>query len=76
MNDTRRKQIQKVIDALDDLNLVIQDIFDDEETAYDNLPESLQFGKRGEAMEDALDSLREAMGALQDTQQCLTYAQD
>ena len=39
---------------------------DDEEEAYDNLPESLQFGDRGEAMSEAIDNLESAISGIEE----------
>ena len=50
MNNTRRKQIQLIINALQE-----------EEESFDNLPESLQESERGEAMENAISNLDDAV---------------
>lgn len=57
MNKDRCKRIQGIIDQLTDLGTEIEEIQDEEQEAYDNLPESLQEGEKGEIMSDAIDSL-------------------
>lgn len=76
MNNTRRKAIKKLMGALADLRDQIEFIRDEEQDAYDNLPESLQESDRGEAMstavcnlEDAMEDLDLAIDALEEAQQ-------
>ena len=57
MNATRRKQLQQVKQDL-------RNIIEDEQSAYDNLPESFQNGERGENMQSAIDSMESAMSEL------------
>lgn len=44
----------------------LQEVRDEEEEAYDNLPESMQDGERGEMMQDAIDALDNALFPLED----------
>ncbi len=73
MNKLRRKKIKSVIIALknitkyDSINLIkneIENILWEEEDAYDNMPENLQYSMRGEASSEAIDSLQDAVDAL------------
>jgi len=57
MNKARRNRLEKLIGEL-------VEVREDEQEAFDNLPESLQSGERGEAIESAIDSIEEAMDAL------------
>lgn len=66
MNKDRRKRIQNIIDQLTDLETEIEEIQDEEQEAYDNLPESLQNGENGERMSDAIDNLDSAFCSLGD----------
>lgn len=67
MNKDRRKRIQNIIDRLTDLETEIEKIQDEEQEAYDNLPESLQECEKGERMSDAIDSLDHAFCSVGDT---------
>lgn len=60
MNNTRRKAIQSIMDKLEELMEEIEAIKDEEQEAYDNLPESLQNSERGEAMDSAVYNLEDA----------------
>lgn len=75
MNNTRRKRIASVImslrkfsdyDLIEDIKDEIEDILWDEEDAYNNMPENLQYSMRGENSSDAIDSLQEAVDALEE----------
>lgn len=64
MNNTRRKQIQLIINALQDNLNHLEDLKQEEEEAFDNLPESLQASERGEAMENTIGKLDDAFAYL------------
>ena len=54
-----RDRVQDIHDALETLR-------DDEQDAFNNLPPSLQDGERGQAMEDAIGRMEDALSALSD----------
>ena len=78
MNNTRRKQISTLIGSLERLNNHyseeelnkcmnrLEDIKNDEEEAFDNMPEGLQYSQRGMDSEAAIDNLEEALGYLEE----------
>ncbi|KJL49536.1 hypothetical protein RS84_00010 [Microbacterium hydrocarbonoxydans] len=73
MNKTRRNEIAAVVKRLNDLAAEISDLRDtvetirDEEQEYhDNMPESFQYGERGQASEAAISELEDALSALED----------
>jgi len=81
MNKARRKAISKILseiegldinDKFEDLRSELETIKDEEEEAYNNLPESMQNGDKGEAMQAAIDSLDNAIQALSDIDEALT----
>lgn len=59
MNKSRRSEIAR---ALDILNAVR----DEEQTAYDNMPDSLRDGEKGDKMQEGLDQIEEAISALEE----------
>lgn len=69
MNKERRTKIHGLIKAFkdlsitiqDDLSSQIQDLHDDEEQAFENMPESMQDSDRGTTMQDAIDELQSAV---------------
>ena len=44
----------------------MEEVKDEEAEAYENLPEGLQGSERGEAMQEAIDSLESAYDGLED----------
>lgn len=62
MNKERRQRIGKIIEKLEDIAAELVVLADEERDAFDNLPESLQYGERGEAMEAAADELEDVSG--------------
>jgi hypothetical protein len=68
MNNQRRKQIQEAIMQIENL---VQSILDDEQEAFDNMPEGVQMSYNGTVSEDAQDSLEAAIEALEEAIGCL-----
>ena len=61
MNKQRRKAISDIYDKLIDIQSNLECIRDEEQEAFDNLPESIQCSERGERMEEYISSLDEAL---------------
>ena len=59
MNKERRNRIAEIMDKLNEIADEICDVAEGERNAFDNLPESLLYGERGEAMEAAADELED-----------------
>lgn len=74
MNRSRRQRIEKAVDAYlarleeikEDLINVLSEVKDEEEEAYYNMPESLQDGEKGEAMQEAIDALDYAVSEIEE----------
>lgn len=66
MNKQRRKELDKIQDEIMDLQTALEELKDAEQEAFDNLPESLQYSERGEAMQSAIENLEYAHDSLQD----------
>lgn len=60
MNKERRKAITSIRDKLRDLAADIESIREEENEAFEALPESIQQGDRGNLMEEAMTTLEEA----------------
>jgi chaperonin cofactor prefoldin len=60
MNKERRKQIEKLIEAIENAVSELESIQEEEQDYYDNVPENLQSGERYEASEAAIDSMDSA----------------
>ncbi|MCR0568328.1 hypothetical protein MKC54_09455 [[Clostridium] innocuum] len=48
MNAQRRKRHDEAIEKLNEALVIIEEIKDEEDTAYENMPEGLQESERGE----------------------------
>ena len=66
MNNDRRKQLKSVAkqldtiaNALEEQQILLEQIYDDESEAFDNMPESLQQSDRGIEMEEGIGTLEE-----------------
>lgn len=59
MNNQGRNRLQKVIDQLEELKQEVSSICEEEQEAYDNMPESLQDGERGSQMYENISTLED-----------------
>lgn len=68
MNNERRKTLQQIIrelnevfERLEEIKGDLENVRDEEQEAFDNMPESLQNGDRGQAAEAAISALDNAL---------------
>lgn len=66
MNKARRAELNRIINTLTDLKYEIESVKDDEESARDNLPESLRDSERYEQMDCAVNAMDEAYSYIED----------
>ena len=66
MNKARRKSIIASLYLLQYACQIIAEVGDEEEEAFDNLPESIQESERGEKMQEYIDTIDEAIGAVEE----------
>ena len=76
MNKARRKVLDELYQKIDEIRSDLQMIMDEEQEAFDNLPESLQNGEKGNMMQSAIDQMSEADEALQTAIDCIMTAQE
>lgn len=65
MNKNRRRQLADITERIEGIIADLEQIRDDEQDAYDNLPESIQVSERGDAMTDNVYSMDDAIETLQ-----------
>ncbi len=58
MNKARFARLSKLIEELSAIR-------DEEQDAFDNLPENFQYGSQGETMQDGIDVMDEALSTLE-----------
>lgn len=66
MNKQRRAALNEQIDILESVINEIESIKSDEECSFDSLPESFQYGERGDQMQDCITSMEDAEDNLND----------
>lgn len=66
MNKQRRKDIDTIIQALEEIREQIQCVLNEEQDYLDNIPENLQNSERYETAETAVQELKEADGSIDD----------
>jgi len=68
MNKERRKKLDEAIRKLSDVVAeakgIVEEARDEEQDAYDNLPQSLQDGDKGTRMQESIDELTNAADTL------------
>ena len=67
MNKIRRKNLQAIIDQLEELKSSLEDLQAEEEEYRDNMPENLQGSERYELADAACDSLYDAVSSLEES---------
>lgn len=60
MNDKRRSLIRQAKSFLEKAALLVERAADEEQDSFDNLPENIQDGERGEKMEAAIELMEDA----------------
>lgn len=66
MNIARRKRLAEALTLLESAKDVIEEVMEEEQEAFDNLPESLQGADRGVEMEEYIGDLENAVDSLDD----------
>ena len=66
MNKQRRKDIDTIIQTLEEIREQIQFVLEEEQEYLDNIPENLQNSERYETAQTAVSELEEANGSIDD----------
>ena len=76
MNNQRRRELNRIVTAMESVSMPvnieelegiksdIESVLWDEEFAFENMPESLQYSIRGEMSQEAQDNMSEAIDAI------------
>lgn len=67
MNKTRRKWIESLVEKLYEIQSDVDSIADEENEAYENLPEGIQDSDRGNTMYENVDDLQDISNGIEDT---------
>ena len=60
MNKQRRNNLERAVTLLNEAKDILSTCAQEEQEAYDNMPEGIQSSEKGEAMETAAQALDEA----------------
>lgn len=74
MNNVRRRKLDKLIYFLNGLKYELETIRDEEQEAFDNIPENLWGSERYNNAENALDYLNEAFSDIENCIDNITEA--
>ena len=76
MNKHRRSEIKSAVELLDRAKEMLDDVRDDEEFAFDSLPDNFQNSERGETMQENIDSIDEAVEKIDEAKDLIEEAMD
>lgn len=76
MNNIRRKKLAKLYEELETLKSLLEEVAEEEQEAFDNIPENLQYTGRYEKAEEAVDNLDTAVSALEEALESIELAQE
>lgn len=76
MNNARRKIIAEALELVERASNLLEPVRDEEQEAYDNMPEGLQQGERGQQCEAAADALDSAVSSLEEVIDYLNTASE
>ena len=66
MNKERRKEIALASAKIEEAKNMLESCLEGEQEYYDNMPENLQSGEKGDAAQSAIDALHSAIDHLED----------
>lgn len=74
MNAKRRKELEKVIALIEEAKNQLEALKEEEQEAFDNMPEGLQYSEKGERMEEVISYLDDAFSELESSIENITSA--
>lgn len=74
MNAVRRKKIKEIYEKIEDIKTEIEELYDEEETALNNMPESFEGTERYAIADNAVDNLNSAILELEEALEYLEEA--
>ena len=66
MNKERRNKIKEISIELKNINEKLNELLDEENYSFDNMPENLQGSLRGIESEDSIDIMEESIGKIKE----------
>lgn len=76
MNKERRRRLNELQGKIEEIVSIIEDVQGEEQDAYDNLPENMRDGDKGQAMDAAIDEMNNAVQSLNEALSSIESAQE
>lgn len=76
MNTERRKELDKAIGFIEEAKAILEQCREAEQDAYDNMPEGLQSGDKGDKAQSAISAMEEAESNLESAIDSIGSAKD
>jgi len=76
MNNARRKRLAKISEQLESLKAELEEVKDQEQEAFDNMPGSFQDGEKGERMQEIIYTLEGVVGDMENAIENINEAQE
>ena len=67
MNSKRRKDIEKAVEFLYEAKSMLENLLEEEQNDFDNLPEGIQCSERGEKMEEYIGYIEDSISSIEDS---------
>lgn len=74
MNNARRKNLTNIRARIEELKSDLELLLEEEQEAFDNMPESIQYSDRGETMEEGISALEDAVSSLEESMEYIDTA--
>ena len=74
MNKNRRDRLAKLSAQISDIMEKLEELRDEEQEAFENLPESLNSSKLGETMQTTISAIDDALSSLENTDSQILHA--
>jgi len=74
MNNQRRKDLTEIQNKIEELKTLLESVRESESDSFDSMPESFQYGERGEKSQNAIDNLDYAISSLDDSIESINQA--
>lgn len=66
MNKRQRKELEELIERMNDYVVQLEETRDEEQDKLDSMPESIQYSERGEEWQETIDSIDQAIDYIND----------
>lgn len=76
MNNNRRKRLAAILESVEDLKAQLEEIRDEEQDAFENMPYNLQESERGQQMEEAISRMEDAISDFDEAASGIEEAQN